>query len=377
MFSESSRDSRWVEARVDLAAIRHNVGVIRGIVAPAAVWAVVKADGYGHGAVPSARAVMAGGAEGLCVALAQEGVELRDAGIDAPILLLSEQPTSQLDAVVTHRLIPTLYSIGAVRAMTDAVKRSGRSGYPVQIKVDTGMNRVGVSTAGAVDLVRAVEAASPVLRLAGVFTHLAVSDEPDNPFTSEQVARFEDVLARLPNRPPVVHAANSGGALAHPSTRYDLVRPGITVYGIEPGSTLRQHCADLHPALSLVSRVSFVKRVRAGDSISYGLKHTFARDTTVATVPIGYADGVPRRLGNAAGLVLLGGRRRDIAGMVTMDQLMLDCGDDAVQIGDEVVLVGQQGSDRVRAEEWAEQLGTIGYEIVCGISKRVRRVYLD
>ena len=377
MFDESPRDSRWVEARVDLSAIRHNVGVMRSIVAPSAVWAVVKADGYGHGAVPSARAVMAGGAEGLCVALAQEGVELRDAGIDAPILLLSEQPTSQLDAVVANRLIPTLYSIGAVRAMTDAVQRAGRSGYPVQVKVDTGMNRVGVSVAGAVDLVRAVEAASPALRLAGVFTHLAVSDEPDNPFTAQQIERFEGVLSLLPNRPPVVHAANSGGALAHPSTRYDLVRPGITLYGIEPGSTLRTHCADLRPAMSLVSRVSFVKRVRAGERISYGLKHTFERDTTVATVPIGYADGVPRRLGNARGLVLLGGKRRDIAGMVTMDQLMLDCGDDAVQIGDEVVLVGAQGAERVRAEEWAEQLGTIGYEIVCGISKRVRRVYLD
>jgi alanine racemase len=377
MFDESPRDSRWVEARVDLAAIRHNVGVMRGIVAPSAVWAVVKADGYGHGAVPAARAVMAGGAEGLCVALAQEGVELRDAGIDAPILLLSEQPISQLDAVVANRLVPTLYSIGAVRAVTDAVKRAGRSGYPVQVKVDTGMNRVGVSTAGAVDLVRAVEASSPWLRLAGIFTHLAVSDEPDNPFTGQQIDRFEQVLAQLSNRPPVVHAANSGGALAHPATRYDLVRPGITLYGIEPGSTLRTHCADLRPALSLVSHVSFVKRVRAGERISYGLRHTFERDTTVATVPIGYADGVPRRLGNAQGLVLLGGKRRDIAGMVTMDQLMLDCGDDAVQVGDEVVLVGEQGDDRVRAEEWAEQLGTIGYEIVCGISKRVRRVYLD
>jgi len=377
LFAESPRDSRWVEARVDLSAIRHNVGVMRSISAPAAVWAVVKADGYGHGAVPSARAAVAGGAEGLCVALAQEGVELRDAGIDAPILLLSEQPTSQLDAVVANRLIPTVYSIGAVRAVADAVRRAGRSGYPVQVKVDTGMNRVGVTPQGAPALVAAVEASAPALRLAGIFTHLAVSDEPDNPFTAQQIERFDAVLGSIPHRPPVVHAANSGGALAHPATRYDLVRPGITIYGIEPGQTLREHCVDLRPAMSLVSRVSFVKRVRAGERISYGLKHTFERDTTVATVPIGYADGVPRRLGNAKGLVLLDGRRRDIAGMVTMDQLMLDCGDDAVQVGDEVVLVGEQGGDRVRAEEWAEQLGTIGYEIVCGISKRVRRVYLD
>ncbi len=377
MFSESPRDSRWVEARVDLDAIRHNVEVLRRIVAPAAVWGVVKADGYGHGAVPVARAVVDGGSEGLCVALAQEGVELRDSGIDAPILLLSEQPVSQLDAVVAHRLIPTLYSIGAVRAMTEAAARAGCSGYPVQVKVDTGMNRVGVSTGAALDLVRAVEAAAPTLRLAGVFTHLAVTDELDNPFTALQIERFEVVLRSLGSRPPVVHAANSGGALGHAATRYDLVRPGITLYGIEPGSSLHPHCADLRPAMSLVSRVSFVKRVRAGESISYGLRYTFERDTTVATVPIGYADGVPRRLGNSEGLVLLGGRRRNIVGMVTMDQLMLDCGDDAVQVGDEVVLFGGQGRERVRVEEWADALGTIPYEIVCGISKRVRRVYLD
>lgn len=377
MFVESARDSRWVEARVDLSAIRHNVGVIREQVAPAAVWAVVKADGYGHGAVPVARAVMSGGAEGLCVALAQEGVELRDAGIDAPILLLSEQPTSQLDSVVANRLVPTVYSIGAVRAVADAARRAGMSGYPVQVKVDTGMHRVGVSPDGAATLVAAVEASAPALRLAGVFTHLAVTDELENPFTAEQIARFDAVVGSLGNRPPVVHAANSGGALGHPATRYDLVRPGITIYGIEPGPSLRGHCAGLRPALSLVSRVSFVKRVRAGERISYGLTHTFSRDTTVATVPIGYADGVPRRLGNSHGLVLLDGKRRAIAGMVTMDQLMLDCGDDPVQIGDEVVLLGAQGDERVRAEDWAEQLGTIGYEIVCGISKRVRRVYLD
>ena len=377
MFDGSARDNRWVEARVDLAAIRHNVGVLRSAVAPASVWAVVKADGYGHGAVPAAQAVLAGGAEGLCVALAQEGVELRDAGIEAPILLLSEQPTSQIDTVVTHRLIPTVYSIGAVRAVADAVRRAGLSDYPVQVKVDTGMNRVGVAPSGAAALVAAVEASGPALGLAGVFTHLAVTDEPDNPFTSQQISRFAEVLAGLPNRPPVVHAANSGGALAHPATRYDLVRPGITVYGIEPGPSLRGLCSQLRPALSLVSRVSFVKRVRAGERISYGLRHTFDRDTTVATVPIGYADGVPRRLSNARGLVLLDGKRRTIAGMVTMDQLMLDCGDDPVQVGDEVVLLGAQGNDRIRAEEWADEVGTIPYEIVCGLSKRVRRVYLD
>jgi alanine racemase len=376
MSEVDARVGRWVEARIDLDAVMHNVGVLRSIAAPAAVWAVVKADGYGHGAVPAARAAMAAGAEGLCVALAQEGVELRNAGIDAPILLLSEQPLVQLDAVVANRLVPTVYSERAVVAVAEAVRRAGRVGYPIQVKVDTGMNRVGVPPEQAASLVAAIAATAPTLRLAGVFTHLAVSDEPEHPFTTEQIGRFDEVLSSLPNRPPVVHAANSGGALAHPSTRYDLVRPGITLYGIEPGTGVHDHCAELRPALSLVSRVSWVKRVRPGDRISYGLTHTFERETTVATVPIGYADGVPRRLGNAKGLVLLGGKRRDITGMVTMDQLMLDCGDDPVEIGDEVVLIGAQGADCVRAEEWAAHLGTIPYEIVCNLSKRVRRVYL-
>jgi alanine racemase len=366
---------RWAEARVDLDAVAHNVGVMRRTAAPAAVWAVVKADGYGHGAVPVARAALQAGAEGLCVALVQEGVELRRAGIDAPILVLSEQPEAQLGDLVAHRLVPTLYSPAEVGALGSAVRAAGKVGYPVHVKVDTGMHRVGVAPADTPALVAAVTTEEPTLRLAGVFTHLAMADVPADPFTEEQLGRFAAVVADLRVRPPLVHAANSAGALAHPAARLDLVRAGITIYGIAPGAGVSDRCGDLRPALSLVSRVSYVKRVAAGERISYGLTHRFPRDTTVATVPLGYGDGVPRRLANAPGLVLVGGRRRDIVGVVTMDQLMLDCGDDDVTVGDEVVLIGEQGGERVRAEDWAAHLGTIGYEIVCAISRRVPRTY--
>jgi alanine racemase len=237
------------------------------------------------------------------------------------------------------------------------------------------MRRVGAPPHEAADLACAV-AASPAAELAGVFTHLAVADEPDHPFTARQLDRFDAALAAIAAaglRPPLVHAANSAGALAHPRARHDLVRAGIAIYGLRPGPGVGHLCSDLRPALSLRARVSQVKRVAAGEGISYGLRHTFARDTTVATLPLGYADGVPRRLFAAGGAVLLGGRRRPIAGVVTMDQLMVDCGDDPVGVGDEAVLIGAQGMESITADAWAEALGTINYEIVCGISARVER----
>jgi alanine racemase len=218
--------------------------------------------------------------------------------------------------------------------------------------------------------------AQPALELHGVFTHLALADEPADPFTSTQLARFDAVLHSLADHdllPPVVHAANSAGGLAHPGARRDLVRAGIAIYGISPGDGVDHLTAELRPALALLSRVSMVRRVAAGEGISYGLRHRVATDTTIATVPIGYADGVPRRLSAVGGEVLIGGRRRPIVGVVTMDQLMVAMGDDAVAVGDEVVLIGRQGDESVSAAEWARLLGTIGYEVVCAISARIAR----
>jgi len=368
---------RWAWVDVDLDAVAANVGLLRERVAPAALWAVVKAGGYGHGAVPVARAALAAGAEGLCVALVQEGAELRRAGISAPVLVLSEQPPELVADLVALGLTPTVSTSSGAALVAEAVRDAWLPPHPVHVKVDTGMHRVGARPEDALALVAEV-VADPALVLEGVFTHLAVADEPDDPYTAMQLARFDALLRDLAAagiEPPVVHAANSAGGLAHPEARRSLVRAGIAVYGIIPGAGVADRCEGLRPALTLRARVSHVKRLAAGSRISYGLRYRFERDATVATVPIGYADGVPRRLSLLGGEALVGGRRRRIAGVVTMDQLMLDCGDDEVAVGDEVVLLGRQGDEEITAESWAATLGTIGYEIVCGISTRVPRRY--
>jgi alanine racemase len=372
--------TRWAWAEVDLTAIAHNVSFLREVVAPAELWAVVKADGYGHGAADVAGAALEAGATGLCVALTAEGVALRVAGFDAPILVLSHQPPEEVPALVAQRLTPTVYTAAYADTVADAVAARGGGPVGVHVKVDTGMQRVGVNPTEAPGVVAHV-AARPQLALAGIFTHLACADTPGHAANVEQLEVFDAVIADLDRqgvRPPLVHAANSAGAIAVPAARRSLVRVGIAMYGISPGPLVDHLIAGLRPALSLRARVSYVKRVRAGSHVSYGWRHRFDADTMVATVPIGYADGVPRRLGSlpdrSGAEVLIGGRRRPIVGVVTMDQLMVDVGDMGVAVGDEVVLIGEQGGHAVRAEDWAERLGTIGYEIVCAITSRVPRI---
>jgi alanine racemase len=366
---------RATKADIDLSAIAHNVRVMRDEVAPAMVCAVVKADGYGHGAVAASEAMLAAGADWLAVALVEEGVVLRRSEVDAPILLLSQPRLDDIAAAVRFDLRLCIYSPEAVEAVADAAKRERRLAR-VHLKVDTGMHRVGAHPDDVLALAEQI-AGHGSIELEGVFTHCAVGDEPDNPFTAIQLDRFDAVVAQLDDaglRPSLVHAANSATAIDHPRARYDLVRAGIALYGIPPAPTMRDRL-DLRPAMTLRSEVSMVKRVPAGAGISYGLRHVFDRDPTVATVPVGYADGVARRLGAKGGSVLVQGRRRAIVGSITMDQLMVDCGDDDVSVGEEVVLIGEQGSERITAEEWAERLGTIAYEVVCAIGPRVPRRY--
>jgi alanine racemase len=368
---------RPVWAGVDLAAIRHNVAVLTALAAPARLCAVVKAGAYGHGAVESARAALEGGARWLAVALVEEGAQVRDAGIDAPVLLLSEPPPAAMADVVGLGLTPTVYTAEGVAAAAAGAAAGGRV-LPVHVKVDTGMHRVGAAPSDAVKLALTVEE-RPELDLQGVWTHFAVADAPDDPFTDVQIDRFAavvDELAGLGVRPPLAHACNSAGLLAHPTARHDLVRCGLALYGVAPSPALADACSDLRPALALKARVSLVKEVEAGEGVSYGLRFRPERRTVVATVPIGYADGVPWRLTGAGGEVLLGARRRPLAGAVTMDQLMVDCGDDAsVAVGDEVVLIGRQGAEEIGAWDWAARLGTIAYEVLSGIGARVPRVY--
>jgi alanine racemase len=251
--------------------------------------------------------------------------------------------------------------------------------WPVHVKVDTGMHRVGASD-DEVDAVVTAVANASLLSFDGLWTHLAVADEPEqDEFTALQLERFEAVRRRLAAdgaRARLTHAANSAGALAHPTARYDLIRCGIALYGHRPAPAIDPG-VELRPAMALKARVSHVRALDAGERISYGRRYETPSRTVIATVPLGYADGVTRRLFDVGGNVLVGGGRCPIAGVVTMDQLMVDCGPDAeVHVGDEVVLIGRQGDDEITAWEWAEALGTIGYEVLCGIGPRVPRVYL-
>jgi alanine racemase len=381
-----SAERTWVD--VDLGAVAHNVGVLRKVAAPADVVAVVKADGYGHGATPVAAAALDAGATALAVAITGEGLALRDDGVTARTLVLAEPRAEEMRECVAFDLEPAVYTTRGVEAAAKAAADRGRR-LAVHLKVDTGMHRVGAAPADIPALADAV-VREPALRLASVWTHCAIADEPDDPYTAEQLVRYDAVLAELAGRGVTVgdqHAANSAAAFCHPTARRAFVRAGIAVYGIAPGAGIAEDpgVVQLRPALAWTASVSFVKTVAAGERISYGLRHRFERDAVVATVPVGYADGVPRRLSATGGEVLVGGRRRPIVGVVTMDQFMVDCGPAVGRTaadgpvpgpGDPAVLIGEQSGEAIRAEDWADRLDTIGYEIVCGIGPRVPRRYL-
>jgi alanine racemase len=373
----------WAE--VDLGRVRHNAALLARLVVPAKLCTVVKAGGYGHGAIEVAGAALAGGAQSVGVAFAEEAIALREAGIDAPILMLTEPTEAAMEPLIAADVTLALYRPHAIAAADQAAQRLGRS-VPIHLKVDTGMHRVGADPADVVVLCESIVAA-PGLRLEGLWTHFAVADDPDDAFTNEQLSRFAQVRAQLREVgivPAVLHAANSAGAIAHPQSRFDLVRCGIASYGYAPSAKVapildREVQAvrpgdALAPVLSLKARVHLVRELGAGERVSYGRTTPLSRGGHVAVVPLGYADGVTRRLGSTGGEVLIGGKRRRICGTVTMDQLIVDCGDDNVHVGDEAVLIGHQGGEEITADEWAERLGTISYEVLCGIGSRVPRV---
>lgn len=369
---------RWAWAEVHTGIIQHNIAVIAQRIAPTDVWAVVKANGYGHGAVQVAQAALAAGAKGLCVAIVDEGVALRRAGIQAPILVLSEQPAELAPVLVGYALTPTVATTRGAAAIATAAQETGRE-TGVHIKVDTGMHRMGAQPSEVLGIAQFVTS-HPLLSVEGVYTHFAVADDPAHEANARQLASFTGVLDNLSARgitPPVVHAANSAAALANQDARFTMARIGIATYGLLPGRGVADECRGLIPAMSLKARVSAVRWVEAGHAVSYGLRTPLTSQSLIATVPLGYADGVPRRLGQEGGHVLVNGSPRRIAGTVTMDQLMVDCGpDSSVSVGDEVVLIGTQGGHTVTADDWADLTGTIGYEIVCGVSPRIHRRYL-
>jgi alanine racemase len=364
----------WIE--VDLDAIEANVRAIRAAVQPADVCAVVKADGYGHGDVAAAHAAVAGGAAWLAVALVAEGVRLRESGVDRPILVLSEPLKEELDAVVEWSLTPIVYRGGFIDAVAEVAARADATPYPVHLKVDTGMHRVGADPATAMDLARRIDA-DERLTLEGIATHLSVA-EADAEFTAQQVqalSEFRDALSEEGIDIDYVHAANTAGALDRPNTRFDFVRVGIGIYGLRPAPDAGRG-VELVPAMRVVSAVAFVQRLPSGARPSYGRVRPLVQPSTVATVPLGYADGIPRRLSALGGEVLIRGKRYPFAGTVTMDQVMIDVGDDVVEVGDEVVFIGRQGDEEVTATEWADLLETINYEVVCQFGPRLPRRYL-
>jgi len=351
-------------AEIDLGAIRHNVGELASLIAPSEVCAVVKADGYGHGDAPVAEAALEAGATRLAVALVEEGVRLREAGIEAPILVLSEPDAVSVSEIARWDLTPTVYSLSCIEALASAVP-----GIGVHIKLDTGMHRVGASPRLLHDLV--TSARSSGVEVAAIWTHFPVADE-DPVFTRHQIEVFDEASSGFDL--PLSHLANTAGAVLFPESRRSFARIGLGIYGLHPCPATRDF-ARLRPAMRIVTHVSHVQRLEQGARPSYGRTRALAKDSTVATAPIGYADGMPRRL-SATGAALIGGKSFPLAGTVTMDQIVIDVGDAEVHPGDEVVVLGGQGDSAVNADDWAGMLDTISYEVVCGIGPRVPRRYL-
>ena len=383
---------RPVMARIDLDAVFHNAQLLARIARPSLLCAVVKANGYGHGSVEVARAALAGGARSLGVAMVEEGVELRRAGIRAPVLLLSEPQLATMEDVVRYSLTPTVYSEEAVVELERAARQRGSGTREdlgrirLHVKVDTGMHRVGAVPTEAIEIAGRVWA-SRELCLEGFWTHLSAADLPDegaHEVTRSQLRAFDEAVATLEmrdQRPQMLHAANSAALIGYPESRYDMVRCGIALYGYLPSTSLAEPLRavsgqeQLVPAMSLETKVSHVRKVPAGERVSYGLSYRAPSDRVIATLPLGYADGVPRSFQAAGGEVLIGGERHPLAGVVTMDQLMVDCGPRSmVRRGDEAVLLGRQGSCEITADEWAGLLGTISYEVLSRIGGRVPRV---
>ncbi|MBW8487431.1 alanine racemase [Actinomadura parmotrematis] len=365
------------EARVDLDAIAHNIALLRERAGGAAVMAMVKAEAYGHGLAPAARAALAGGATWLGVAKVAEALRLRAEGVaGVPILVCIGVPGEPYGELIAQDVDVTAGSAVLLAEVAAAARAAGRPAR-VHLKADTGMSRGGAGPAdwpALVDAALAAEAEGTV-RVAGIMSHLACADEPEHPANDAQHKVFTELLAhaeRAGLRPEVRHLANSAAILTRPDAHYDLVRPGIATYGLTPVPQIGGF--GLRPAMTLAAETALVKRVPAGSGVSYGHTYTTEAETTLAVVPAGYGDGVPRHGSNLLE-VLAGGRRRRIAGRVCMDQFVIDLGDDRLAAGEEVLLFGPGDRGEPTAQDWADALGTISYEVVTRIGPRVPRVY--
>ncbi len=362
---------------IDLSALRHNFKKIKELAEPSVrILCVIKSDAYGHGMLPVARGLESMGADYFGVFEAEEGVRLRDAGIRTPTLVFKGIGADEIPAVVEYDLTPGVFDLSITEQVSDYALRHGKV-VPIHIKVDTGMGRIGVPWEEAPDFIKRLLHMKGVTP-AGIFSHFSVADEPGHHFTDVQMERFQRVVATahdLGIKNPLIHIANSGAILNQTGFEGHIVRPGIMLYG-SPPSRMCPHRGELEPVMSFRSQVVQVKTVSPGTSISYGRTYIAESQRVIATVPVGYDDGYSRLLSNK-GTVLIRGKRAPIVGTVCMNLTMVDVTDiDCVSSGDEVILLGKQGKDRITAEEIAEQIGTISYEVYCSIGKSNKRVYV-
>jgi len=366
----------WLE--IDLDAVSHNIKTIRRIAGKnSEIMAVVKANAYGHDAIEISRVALESGATRLGVGALEEGIILRKAGIEAPILVLGLTLEDQIDPLLFYDLVPTISDLQTVKALSQAVVKYKKNAR-IHIKIDTGMRRLGIKSERALDFIKRVKKMNNI-KIEGLYTHLAAADEEDKSYTKLQFARYKRVVNELEKEDihvPLKHMANSAAILDLPYTYLDIVRPGITIYGLFP-LPLAKRTIKLKPVAKFKTKIIFIKKVDGGESIGYGRAYTTTKETTVATLPVGYADGYPRLLSDR-GEVLVRGRRAPIIGRICMDLCMIDVTSiPAVQVGEEVVLWGRQEGKNISVEEIAEKTGTINYEIICMVDKpRVSKVFI-
>jgi alanine racemase len=374
----SEKHSR-VYAKVDTDAIRHNLIETKKLIAgDTKIMAVVKANAYGHGAVKVTHAI--DDLDFICgyaVATVEEGIELRDAGITKPILILGYTFPDQYEDIIKNDIRPTVFTLDMARNLSDTAASLKRDCI-IHFAVDTGMGRIGYRVDDESADEMALIARLPHIVAEGIFTHFARADEADKTSANEQFKRFSDMIAKLGERGlklPICHCSNSAASVEMPYANMDMVRAGITIYGLWPSDEVDKDRIGLLPAMSLISHVSYVKTLPPGSPISYGGTYVTDREQRIATIPVGYADGYPRGLSNK-GEVLIGGRRAKICGRVCMDQFMVDVTDmPDVKCGDKVVLIGRSGGDMITAEELGAISGRFNYELVCDITGRVPRIY--
>lgn len=372
----------WVE--VDLSAIEHNIRIVRKRVGlDRKIMAVVKADGYGHGAVHVAEAALRAGADYLAVSSVEEGVELREANIQAPILILSQPPMRAIPYVLAYDLMPTIFTQEFALALGEEADQNNMVAK-YHLAIDTGMNRIGIFYLDAVDFIQSINFHRG-LKLDGVFTHFATADDPSDWDFRMQLQRFNEALQLMRNARidyGLAHSANSAATMRYPDSYFDMVRVGITMYGLTPGPVLRDK-DDLIPAMSVKAQIIQVREPQMGEGVSYGFNYRVAKPVQIATVPIGYADGVQRALSGRM-QVLYRGRPCRQVGNICMDQMMIEIPLDysaegvgsPAEIGEEIVILGSQGDYEITADMMADELDTISYELICMFGLRLPRIYV-